>query len=89
MQSGCWSAKLSICQAIYIPAHTYGHELWVATEGMRAESSQNEFPLSRLTLRDGVRSEDIPMVLLAEKSNLRLLPFYQDVLEHVLLGGDI
>lgn len=30
-----WKAKLLIYQSIYVPALTYGHELWEMTERMK------------------------------------------------------
>ncbi|KAK0152855.1 LINE-1 reverse transcriptase [Merluccius polli] len=57
------NAKLSIYQSIYIPALTYGHELWVMTERTRSRVQAAEMSFLRrvagLSLRDRVRSSVI------------------------------
>ncbi len=40
-------AKLSIYQSIYVPALTYGHELWVVTERMRLRIQAAEMSFLR------------------------------------------
>lgn len=49
-------AKLAIYQSIYVPALTYGHDLWVVTERMRSriQASKISFPcrVAGLSLRD-------------------------------------
>ncbi|KAK0132474.1 putative uncharacterized transposon-derived protein F52C9.6 [Merluccius polli] len=49
-------AKLSIYQSIYVPALTYGHELWVMTERTRSRVQAAEMSFLRrvagLSLRD-------------------------------------
>ena len=56
-------AKLSIYQSIYVPALTYGHELWVMTERTRSRVQAAEMSFLRrvagLSLRDRVRSSVI------------------------------
>ncbi|KAK0145403.1 Actin-binding LIM protein 3 [Merluccius polli] len=56
-------AKLSIYQLIYVPALTYGHELWVVTERTRSRVQADEMSFLRrvagLSLRDRVRSSVI------------------------------
>ncbi|KAK0147792.1 Craniofacial development protein 2 [Merluccius polli] len=56
-------AKLSIYQSIYVPALTYGHELWVVTERTRLGVQVAEMSFLRrvagLSLRDRVRSSVI------------------------------
>jgi len=75
-------AKLSIYRSIYVPTLTYGHKLWVVTEGMRSRIQAAEMSFLRrvvgLSLRDRVRSSDIrrelrvePLLLRIERSQLR------------------
>ncbi|KAK0144605.1 Craniofacial development protein 2 [Merluccius polli] len=56
-------AKLSIYQSIYVPALTYGHELWVMTERTRSRVQAAEMSflrrVARLSRRDRVRSSVI------------------------------
>ncbi|KAK0132400.1 Craniofacial development protein 2 [Merluccius polli] len=56
-------AKLSIYQSIYVPALTYGHELWVMTERTRSwvQAAKMSFlrRVAGLSLRDRVRSSVI------------------------------
>ena len=56
-------AKLSIYQSIFVPALTYGHELWVMTERTRSGVQAAEMSFLRrvagLSLRDRVRSSVI------------------------------
>ncbi|KAK0137964.1 Delta-1-pyrroline-5-carboxylate synthase [Merluccius polli] len=77
-------AKLSIYQSIYIPALTYGHELWVMTERTRSRVQAAEMSFLRrvagLSLRDRVRSSVIreklgvdPLLLRVERSQMRWL----------------
>ena len=53
-------AKLSIYQSIFVPALTYGHELWVVTERTRLRVQAAEMSFFRrvagLSLRDRARS---------------------------------
>ncbi|KAK0148960.1 hypothetical protein N1851_010644 [Merluccius polli] len=74
-------AKLSIYQSIYVPALTYGHELWVITERTRSRVAEMSF-LRRvaISLRDRVRSSVIreelgvdPLLLRVERSQMRWL----------------
>ena len=73
--------KLSIYQSIYVPALTYGHELWVMTERTRSRvrAAKMSF-LAGLSLRDRVRSlvirEELgvdPLLLRVERSQMRWL----------------
>ncbi|KAK0146656.1 putative uncharacterized transposon-derived protein F52C9.6 [Merluccius polli] len=77
-------AKLSIYQSIYVPALTYGHELWVMTERTRLRVQAAEMSFLRrvagLSLRDRVRSSVIreelgvdPLLLRVERSQMRWL----------------
>ncbi|KAK0135736.1 Craniofacial development protein 2 [Merluccius polli] len=77
-------AKLSIYQSIYVPALTYGHELWVMTERTRSRVQAAEMSFIRrvagLSLRDRVRSSVIreelgvdPLLLRVERSQMRWL----------------
>ncbi|KAK0153213.1 putative uncharacterized transposon-derived protein F52C9.6 [Merluccius polli] len=77
-------AKLSIYQSIYVPALTYGHELWVMTERTRSRVQAAEMSFLRrvagLSLRDRVRSSVIreelgvdPLLLRIERSQMRWL----------------
>ncbi|KAK0156594.1 putative uncharacterized transposon-derived protein F52C9.6 [Merluccius polli] len=77
-------AKLSIYQSIYIPALTYGHELWVMTERTRSRVQVAEMSFLRrvagLSLRDRVRSSVIrkelgvdPLLVRVERSQMRWL----------------
>ncbi|KAK0139279.1 LINE-1 reverse transcriptase [Merluccius polli] len=77
-------AKLSIYQSIYVPALTYGHELWVVTERTRLRVQAAEMSFLRrvagLSLRDRVRSSVIreelgvdPLLLRVERSQMRWL----------------
>ncbi|KAK0155246.1 Craniofacial development protein 2 [Merluccius polli] len=77
-------AKLSIYQSIYVPALTYGHELWVMTERTRSRVQAAEMSFLRrvagLSLRDRVRSSVIreelgvdPQLLRVERSQMRWL----------------
>ncbi|KAK0132211.1 putative uncharacterized transposon-derived protein F52C9.6 [Merluccius polli] len=77
-------AKLSIYQSIYVPALTYGHELWVVTERTRSQVQAAEMSFLRrvagLSLRDRVRSSVIreelgvdPLLLRVERSQMRWL----------------
>ena len=77
-------AKLSIYQSIYVPALSYGHELWVVTERTRSRVQAAEMSFLRrvagLSLRDRVRSSVIreelgvdPLLLRVEKSQMRWL----------------
>ncbi|KAK3544083.1 hypothetical protein QTP86_001214 [Hemibagrus guttatus] len=77
-------AKLSIYQSIYVPTLTYGHELWVMTERVRARIQAAEMSfLCRVagrSLRDRVRSsvtrEELgvePLLLHIERGRLRWL----------------
>ena len=77
-------AKLSIYQSIFVPALTYGHELWVMTERTRSRVQAAEMSFLRrvagLSLRDRVRSSVIreelgvdPLLLRVEKSQMRWL----------------
>ena len=77
-------AKLSIYQSIYVPALTYGHELWVMTERTRSRVQAAEMSFLRrvagLSFRDRVRSlvirEELgvdPLLLRVEKSQMRWL----------------
>ncbi|KAK0141388.1 Ankyrin repeat domain-containing protein 13C-A [Merluccius polli] len=77
-------AKLSIYQSIYVPALTYGHELWVVTERTRSRVQAAEMSFLRrvagLSLRDRVRSSVIreelgvdPLLLRVERSQMRWL----------------
>ncbi|KAK0133440.1 LINE-1 reverse transcriptase [Merluccius polli] len=77
-------AKLSIYQSIYVPALTYGHELWVMTERTRSRVQAAEISFLRrvagLSLRDRVRSSVIreelgvdPLLLRVERSQMRWL----------------
>ena len=77
-------AKLSIYQSIYVPALTYGHELWVMTERTRSRVQAAEMSFLRrvagLSLRDRVRSlvirEELgvdPLLLRVERSQMRWL----------------
>ena len=70
-------AKLSIYQSIYVPALTYGHELWVMTERTRSRVQAAEMSFLRrvagLSLRDRVRSSVIPLLLRVERSQMRWL----------------
>ena len=56
-------AKLSIYQSIYVPALTYGHELWVMTKRTRSRVQAAEMSFLRrvagLSLRDRVRSSAV------------------------------
>ena len=75
---------MSIYQSIYVPALTYGHELWVVSERtrLRIQADENIFfrRVSELSLRDRVRSSVIreglrvePLLLRVEISQLRWL----------------
>ncbi|KAK0135268.1 TATA box-binding protein-associated factor RNA polymerase I subunit A [Merluccius polli] len=75
-------AKLSIYQSIYVPALTYGHELWVMTERTRSRVQAMSFlrRVAGLSLKDRVRSSVIreelgvdPLLLRAERSQMRWL----------------
>ncbi|KAK0150407.1 Craniofacial development protein 2 [Merluccius polli] len=77
-------AKLSIYQSIYVPALTYGHELWVITERtrLRVQAAEMSFlrRVAELSLRDRVRSSVIreelgvdPLLLRVERSQMRWL----------------
>ncbi|KAK0154053.1 Craniofacial development protein 2 [Merluccius polli] len=77
-------AKLSIYQSIYVPALTYGHELWVMTERTRSRVQAAEMSFLRrvagLSFRDRVRSSVIreelgvdPLLLRVERSQMRWL----------------
>ncbi|KAK0145481.1 putative uncharacterized transposon-derived protein F52C9.6 [Merluccius polli] len=77
-------AKLSIYQSIFIPALTYGHELWVVTERtrLRVQAAKMIFlrRVAGLSLRDRVRSSVIreelgvdPLLLRVERSQMRWL----------------
>ena len=77
-------AKLSIYRSIYVPALTYGHELWVVTERTRSRIQAAEMSFLRrvsgLSLRDRVRSSVIreglrvePLLLRIERSQMRWL----------------
>ncbi|KAK0146684.1 Craniofacial development protein 2 [Merluccius polli] len=77
-------AKLSMYQSIYVPALTYGHELWVMTERTRSRVQAAEMSFLRrvagLSLRDRVRSSVIreelgvdPLLLRVERSQMRWL----------------
>ncbi|KAK0134381.1 hypothetical protein N1851_030038 [Merluccius polli] len=61
---GTPEAKLSIYQSSYVPALTYGHEVWVMTERTRSRVQAAEMSFLRrvaeLTLRDRVRSSVHP-----------------------------
>ncbi|KAF7652090.1 hypothetical protein LDENG_00101950 [Lucifuga dentata] len=74
--------RLSICQSIYVPILTYGHELWVVTERTRLQIQVAEMRFLRrvsgLTLRNRVRSSEIweglrvePLLLCIERSQLK------------------
>ena len=74
--------KLLICQSIYVPTLTYGHELWVVIERMRCQLQAAIMSFHRrvtgLSLRDRMRSCDIweelrvePLLLPIERSQLR------------------
>ncbi|KAK0142203.1 hypothetical protein N1851_020089 [Merluccius polli] len=75
-------AKLSIYQSIFVPALTYGHELWVVPERTRSRVQAAEMSFLRtvagLSLRDRVRSSVIreelgidPLLLRVERSQAR------------------
>ncbi|KAK0147969.1 putative uncharacterized transposon-derived protein F52C9.6 [Merluccius polli] len=77
-------AKLSIYQSIYVPALTYGHELWEMTERTRSRVQAAEMSFLRrvagLSLRDRVRSSssgrssELDLLLLCiERSQMRWL----------------
>ncbi|KAK0133573.1 putative uncharacterized transposon-derived protein F52C9.6 [Merluccius polli] len=77
-------AKLSIYQSIFVPALTYGHELWVVTERTRSRVQAAEMSFLRrvagLSLSDWVRSlvirEELrvdPLLLRVERSQMRWL----------------
>ncbi|KAK0145331.1 putative uncharacterized transposon-derived protein F52C9.6 [Merluccius polli] len=77
-------SKLSIYQSIFVPALTYGHELWVVTERTRSQVQAAEMSFLRrvtgLSLRDRVRSSVIreelgvdPPLLRVERSQMRWL----------------
>ncbi|KAK0137883.1 putative RNA-directed DNA polymerase from transposon X-element [Merluccius polli] len=77
-------AKLSIYQSIFVPALTYGHELWVVTQRTRSRVQAAEMSFLRrvagLSLRDRVRSlviwEELgvdPILLRVERSQMRWL----------------
>ncbi|KAK3506845.1 hypothetical protein QTP70_029252 [Hemibagrus guttatus] len=77
-------AKLSIYQSIYVPTLTYGHELWVMTERIRARIQAAEMSflhsVAGRSLRDRVRSsvtwEELgvePLLLHIERGQLRWL----------------
>ncbi|KAK0154376.1 putative uncharacterized transposon-derived protein F52C9.6 [Merluccius polli] len=77
-------AKFSIYQSIYVPALTYGHELWVMTERTRSRVQAAEMSflcrVAGLSLRDRVRSSVIreelgvdPLLLRVERSQMRWL----------------
>ncbi|KAK0130608.1 putative uncharacterized transposon-derived protein F52C9.6 [Merluccius polli] len=77
-------ANLSIYQLIYVPALTYGHELWVVTERtrLRVQAAKISFlrRVAGLSLRDRVRSSVIreelgvdPLLHRVEKSQMRWL----------------
>ena len=77
-------AKLSIYQSIFVPALTYGHELWVVTETTRSRVQAAEMSFLRrvagLSFRDRVRSSVIreelgvdPLLLHVERSQMRCL----------------
>ncbi|KAK0137435.1 putative uncharacterized transposon-derived protein F52C9.6 [Merluccius polli] len=77
-------AKLLIYQSIFVPALTYGHELWVVTERTRSRVQAAEMSFLRrvagLSLRDRVRSSVIreelgvdPLLLRVERSQMRWL----------------
>ncbi|TWW60957.1 hypothetical protein D4764_05G0010470 [Takifugu flavidus] len=71
-------------QLIFIPTLTYGHELWVMTEGTRSRVQAAEMSFLRrvtgLSLRDRVKSSAIreelgvePLLLRVERSQMRWL----------------
>ena len=74
-------AKLLIYQSIFVPALTYGHELWVVTERSRSWVQAAEMSrVAGLSLRDRVRSSVIreelgvdPLLLRVERSQMRWL----------------
>ncbi|KAK0138211.1 putative uncharacterized transposon-derived protein F52C9.6 [Merluccius polli] len=77
-------SRKSIYQSIYVPALTYGHELWVMTERTRSWVQAAEMSFLRrvagLSLRDRVRSSVIreelgvdPLLLRVERSQMRWL----------------
>ncbi|KAK0134738.1 putative uncharacterized transposon-derived protein F52C9.6 [Merluccius polli] len=77
-------AKLSIYQWIFVPALTYGHELWVVTERTRSWVQAAEMSFLRkvagLSLRDRVRSSVIReelgvdlLLLRVERTQMRWL----------------
>ncbi|KAK3544435.1 hypothetical protein QTP86_012124 [Hemibagrus guttatus] len=77
-------AKLLIYQSIYVPTLTYGHELWVMTERVRARIHATEMSFLRRvagrSLRDRIRSsvtqEELgvePLLFHIEKGQLRWL----------------
>ena len=78
------SIVVKIYQSIYVPALTYGHELWVMTERTRSRVQAAEMSFLRrvagLCLRDRVRSSVIreelgvdPLLLRVERSQMRWL----------------
>ena len=77
-------AKLSIYQSIYVPALTYGNELWVVNERTKSRVQVAEMSflcrVAGLSLRDRVRSSVIreelgvdPLLLRVERSQMRWL----------------
>ena len=76
-------AKFSIYQSIFVPALTYGHELWVVTERTRLRVQAAEISFLRrvagLSLRDRVRSSvireelGVDPLLCVERSQMRWL----------------
>ncbi|TWW63115.1 hypothetical protein D4764_03G0001230 [Takifugu flavidus] len=77
-------AKLSICQSIFVPILTKGHEVWVMTERTRSQGQAAEISffcrVAGLFLRDRVRSSAIweelgvePLLLRVERSQMRWL----------------
>ncbi|KAK0134423.1 hypothetical protein N1851_030009 [Merluccius polli] len=69
-------AKLSIYQSIYVPALTYGHELWVMTERRRSQVQAAEMSFLRRRVRSSVIREELgvdSLLLHVERSQMRWL----------------
>ncbi|KAK0151875.1 putative uncharacterized transposon-derived protein F52C9.6 [Merluccius polli] len=69
-------AKLSIYQSIYVPALTYGHELWVMTERTRLRVQAAKASSAGDRVRSSVIREELgvdPLLLRVERSQMRWL----------------
>ncbi|KAK3516123.1 hypothetical protein QTP70_005371 [Hemibagrus guttatus] len=62
-----WKVKLLICQSIYVPTLTYGHELWVMTKWIRVLDKPKSPPGGSLRDRNVVTQELSQSLMVATK----------------------